>query len=657
MVKFFTKSDFKMAITCPARLYYAVNNQYVNSNLEDSFLANLAEGGFQVGALAKCYFPSGIFIEEKDNELALIKTAQLLNQDNVILFEAAVKHQNLFVRVDILIKQGSILKLIEVKAKSYSKEADDNFLNKKGSKIATKWKPYIYDVAFQNYVLQNAFPEMIVKSYLMLADKDVPASVSGLNQKFILQRKENETLVKIVGDITPDALGDKILVQVPADQAIKMIWDGRDELLSADKELDEWIEYFADNYLNNRKMTPVIEAANCSKCEFKATLDQERDGLLSGFKECWQQGFGLKDEDLDKPNILEVWNFRGKQTLLEAGKIFLDQIDKEDIEVKESDGIGLTSTDRQWLQIEKCQNNDNTFYFDKPGFTNEARSWNWPFHFIDFETSAVAIPFNKGRRPYEGIAFQFSHHVMHKNGEIEHVDEYINKDIGKFPNFEFIRRLKESLEKDGGSIFRYSTHENTYLNHIYEQLNFSKEGDRDELCLWIKSITKSKKGSNEKWTGKRNMIDMCELVKKYYYNPQTKGSNSLKYLLPAVLNSSAYLQNKYSRKIYGSPDGIRSLNFKQHQWIEKDDQGNVINPYELLPDLFEGIDQDSLDQFMIDSNLADGGAAMTAYAKLQFTQLSSLERSLVINGLLKYCELDTFAMVMIMEEWLHLLSK
>ena len=38
---------------------------------------------------------------------------------------------------------------------------------------------------------------------------------------------------------------------------------------------------------------------------------------------------------------------------------------------------------------------------------------------IDFETSAVALPFYAGMRPYEQIAFQFSHHVMHADGSIE----------------------------------------------------------------------------------------------------------------------------------------------------------------------------------------------------------------------------------------------
>ena len=53
-------------------------------------------------------------------------------------------------------------------------------------------------------------------------------------------------------------------------------------------------------------------------------------------------------------------------------------------------------------------------------------AWVYPLHFIDFETSMVAIPFNKGRRPYEGIAFQFSHHVVQKDGRIEHRGQYLN---------------------------------------------------------------------------------------------------------------------------------------------------------------------------------------------------------------------------------------
>jgi hypothetical protein len=41
-------------------LYYDGKPEYANQQLEDSFLKALADGGFQVGELAKYYFPEAI---------------------------------------------------------------------------------------------------------------------------------------------------------------------------------------------------------------------------------------------------------------------------------------------------------------------------------------------------------------------------------------------------------------------------------------------------------------------------------------------------------------------------------------------------------------------------------------------------------------------
>jgi len=40
-----------------------------------------------------------------------------------------------------------------------------------------------------------------------------------------------------------------------------------------------------------------------------------------------------------------------------------------------------------------------------------------------------------------------------------------------------------------------------------------------------------------------------------------------------------------------------------------------------------------------------GGAAMTAFAKLQFSDMTDDEHDQIAKSLLKYCELDTLAMV------------
>lgn len=54
--RYLTKSRFKLGMECPTKLFYTSKSDiYSNENLEDTFLAALAEGGFQVGELAKAY--------------------------------------------------------------------------------------------------------------------------------------------------------------------------------------------------------------------------------------------------------------------------------------------------------------------------------------------------------------------------------------------------------------------------------------------------------------------------------------------------------------------------------------------------------------------------------------------------------------------------
>ena len=50
--RYLTKSRFKQALECPTKLFYTGKPGYLNNSLDNSFLAALAEGGYQVGALA-----------------------------------------------------------------------------------------------------------------------------------------------------------------------------------------------------------------------------------------------------------------------------------------------------------------------------------------------------------------------------------------------------------------------------------------------------------------------------------------------------------------------------------------------------------------------------------------------------------------------------
>lgn len=113
-----------------------------------------------------------------------------------------------------------------------------------------------------------------------------------------------------------------------------------------------------------------------------------------------------------------------------------------------------------------------------------------------------------------------------------------------------------------------------------------------------------------------------------------------------------FLQAKYTDACYGT-EVMPSLNFQAHTWLLKDESGNWISPYRRLPPVFGELSADQLDALCEEGGeeLKDGGAAMMAYAKMQFVDMGDEERAFCYKALLKYCELDTLAMVMIYEGW------
>ena len=541
--------------------------------------------------------------------------------------------------------------MIEVKAKVFDSTKQDPFRTKKG-KIRSSWREHLYDVAFQKHVIQKVFPHLKVSSYLMMADKSKSAPTDSLNQKFKIVKGRNGQKHAIASPkLTEADRKEKILSKINVDDYCREIFLESVPVRGIKLSFEKMVDVFATAFQRDIMLRPE-PASICRNCEFQTK--NKDSSLNNGLEECWSRSLKWKKKDFEEPNVLRIWSYRRKNDLIKAGRIKQSQVLKSDINPKSDDKSGLSRTQRQWMQVKKVKENDSTPYIDKQSLKREMDSWTYPLHMIDFETSSPAIPFVKGMKPYEGIAFQYSHHIIYKSGKVEHYGEWLGTEPGEFPNFNFIRNLKKELENDNGSIFRYSNHENTYLNYIYRQLKSSDERDTNELCSFIETITKSTGRSKEKWRGQRNMIDLWGLVKRYYYDPYTKGSNSIKQVLPAILNSSKFLQEKYSKPIYGTSE-IPSFNFKDWTWLKRKN-GKIVDPYKQLPKMFQDLSEKDVELLSFDATLGDGGAALTAYGRLQFEEMSAYERSELKKALLKYCELDTFAMVLIYEGWKDLLQ-
>jgi hypothetical protein len=181
-------------------------------------------------------------------------------------------------------------------------------------------------------------------------------------------------------------------------------------------------------------------------------------------------------------------------------------------------------------------------------------------------------------------------------------------------------------------------------------LDAGKVADRQDLLDFIDDLI-----GHDGAQGR--LFDLGRLVHDTVFLPGTRGSSSLKKVLPALLASSASLRAKHERPDYGAEGGTPSLNFTGQAWIRYDEEGRVVDPYKLLGERTEDLDLKDLEQREEDDSvIADGGAAMVAYGLLQNRLLTPDARDRLRRQLLRYCELDTLAMVMAWEGLMELRS-
>ena len=648
---YLTKSRFKTGLSCPTKLYYESNPQdFVNNDDVNEFMQALAKGGLQVGELAKLYYPGGVEIDGLSKEEQLEQTRTALKQKNVVIYEAAILVDHKFIRIDILVKKGNSIQVIEVKSKSCDGNDELQFFNKK-KKIASSERPYLEDIAFQYLLALEAFPESKVIPYLMMPNKQVACSVDGLYSCFVIKKEGKRDRCKVIEGIKAADLGDQIMTAINVKETLDYLINDdyyREHNDFGGRNFKEIVNWFNDTlirYENNEPIHFSEPSVKCRDCEYKSS-DIEK----SGFYKCLSKQKNWSISDFEKPKAWEVWGSPNLNDFLRENKWFMEDISPSE----------LNKTKRyyrQALQIEHTNNKTKEAHIDIEGLRSELNTFKYPLNLIDFETTAPAIPFFKGYKPYQGLCFQFSHHLLHEDGRVEHKSEYLGLGQGKNPSFEFIEKFYEALSQNEGDVFMYSHHENTYLNYMIVLLR--KESPyaaekTERLISFLQSLTKPSEDITPKWEeGSRKMIDMAEMVRSYYWHPLMKGSNSIKHVLPAIMNDSAFIKDKYSKAIYGINNKVKSLNFVNHTWVVFNENSTVMDPYKNLPDLPEILPDGlrKIENLYSNNKLADGGAAMTAWAFMQFGEMGTSEKRSISAALKRYCELDTMAMVMIMEAW------
>lgn len=594
-----TKSDFKIARTCPTKLYYN-KLRYPSLNDDNPYLEFLADGGYMVEKMAKLLFPDGRELKDwGDSEQAFkeFRLALETGQD-VTLFEATVLHNAMLARIDILRREKDTLKLIEVKSSSIdsSISGSNPFRGKKGG-ISSEWLPYLEDVTFQTIVLRRAFPQFKVVPFLCVVDKAKSATANVTLDKFRLGKSDDwRTSVEYLGDV------DKL-----RNEHVLAIVDVSGEV----EELQAGVANAADTFVITLQSNPIGKIApeigkKCKSCEYRMPREMV---VKNGFRECWG---ALADSephalDLYRVDLVGGKNHDSVAELAAKGRARLADIPSE--------LLSGVSAVRQNLQLQ-CTAAGRE-HID-PKLKKLLGNHPYPLHFIDFEGSRLAIPYHEGMRPYEQASFQWScHTIQSPSAEIKH-SEWLNTDDA-FPNFKFAHSLKNQIGNEG-TVYIWSNYEVAILREIREQM--TKYGKKDpDLAMWLDAMVAD---------GNPRIVDLCALAKDYYFHPAMKGSLSIKYVLPAVWKTDANLR---SHPLFQG-------------YVRSDAHGNLLNPYATLPSLPIGNEEEVV---------KEGTGAMRVYQEMMFgrAKQDTTTRDNYRKLLLQYCQLDTAAMVAI---WMHWVS-
>ncbi len=251
------------------------------------------------------------------------------------------------------------------------------------------------------------------------------------------------------------------------------------------------------------KITTLLNIINLKRCP-----------EISKGEDYHEDDYKVHDNDLfwkEHPecDILDLY-YGGKKAieLFNAGTLCIKDMAEEDF------------TSRPQKKQQKIQHKATTTgecYQDKKELTTFIKSLKYPLYFMDFETYATAIPLYDGLKPYQAIPFQFSVHVIAKEGSKPQHHSFIASGSDD-PRIKFTAELKEALSEQGTILVYYQPFEKSRLKEIAEFFPENTE--------WVESVFK-------------RIMDLYDPFKNFaYYHPAQKGSASLKKVLPALTGKS-----------------------------------------------------------------------------------------------------------------------
>ena len=221
-------------------------------------------------------------------------------------------------------------------------------------------------------------------------------------------------------------------------------------------------------------------------------------------------------------SIFDISYAMGKQwTLYEQGILHID-------DVPEDFAFGANAT----LQI--AQHKSQKVIVDKPKIKAFLDTIEYPINFFDFETFQNAIPRFDHQRPYAQMPFQYSLHILHEDGTLQH-KEFLG-DENSDPRKDLAKQMIEDITLTGSIVAYSQGFEKGQIRNLAE---LSIDLREDLLAL------------NERF------VDIAHPFQyKHYYHPKFKGKYSIKVVLPTLFPNDDELDYKKLGSVQNGGDAM-----------------------------------------------------------------------------------------------------
>jgi hypothetical protein len=152
-----------------------------------------------------------------------------------------------------------------------------------------------------------------------------------------------------------------------------------------------------------------------------------------------------------------------------------------------------------------------------PDGARELSSLAWPRYYLDFETVSMPVPIWAGTHPYQILPVQWSCHVEHRDGTLEHC-AFLAESLDD-PRPAFARTMIDAAGRDG-PVFVYN--QSFELGRIRELAR-----DFPDMADALNTIA-------------ARVVDLMPLTQDSYYHPAMMGSWSIKAVLPTIASDLDY---------------------------------------------------------------------------------------------------------------------